>query len=238
MKFLIILFLTLHYSFAFSQQVQNVKVVQSDEATIQITYDLNDAAGKPYYVKLLMSKDDGKTFGGELIYVRGDVKNTQAGIGKKIIWDAKKEISYYEGNAVFRVEAALKHAELPEPIEQNCAKIELLNVKAVGSKLTIDFNVIATENQFATISYEKLWTNIIDSNGNEFAASDGRLGDTRLGGSKKLLVGIPVKSQLVFENVNQSVKNAAQLQIRLWSNDCNKSEKEQYFVFNNIPISR
>lgn len=238
MKILFLLTFTLYYSFAFAQQVQNVKAIQQDDAIIQITYDLNDAAGKPYYVKLLMSKDGGKTFGDELVYVKGDVKNTAAGVSKKIIWEAKKEISYYEGNAIFRVEATPKKAALPDPIETSCGKIELLNVKAVGTKLIIEFNVITAANQKTSIGWSQSQTNLIDTNGNEFAATSGRLGDVQLNQDKMLLAGIPVKSQLIFDNIKQNVTNAAELQIYLWSNDCPNSREENAYVFNNVPIVR
>ena len=91
----------------YAQQIQNVKATQQGSKVL-VTYDLSDQSGRPYYVKLLMSKDGGVTFGDELKFVTGDVRNTKAGMGKKILWDAAKEISYFDGDAVFRGEAALE----------------------------------------------------------------------------------------------------------------------------------
>lgn len=220
---------------SYSQQIQNVKAVQQGSSVL-VSYDLNDQTGKPYYVKLLMSKDGGTTFGDELKYVTGDVKNTKAGIGKQIKWDAAQEISYYDGNAVFRVEAAVKAAPMPEPIELKYSKIEITNVKAAGGRVIVDFIVIATNDADLNLRKYKSLTSLFDNSGNQFEPSSGKFGDQQLDYDKKLLAGIPVKAQLIFDNVPNDLTIAPLIKICVqpsWGSDQNS-----FFQFRNVPISR
>lgn len=224
-----------------SQQIQNVKAIQQGSKVL-VTYDLNDQTGKPYYVKLLLSKDGGITFGDELKFVTGDVKNTKAGLGKKILWDASQEISYYDGDAVFRVEAALKAAPLPEPIDLKCSKVELLSVKGSGSRVIVDFNITSLMDCSSKIySYpnDKQWVCVFDNSGNQFAATSGKFGDTQLGYDKSVIKGIPVKSQLVFDNLGSDITSIPLLKIHVTSSgSCYATDNDASFQFRNVPISR
>lgn len=225
----------------YSQQIQNVKATQQGSKVL-VTYDLNDQSGKPYYVKLLLSKDGGITFGDELKFVTGDVKNTKAGLGKKILWDASQEISYYDGDAVFRVEAELKAAPLPPPIDLKCSKVELLSVKGSGSRVTIDFNITALmdcSSQIYSNPNDKQWVCIFDNSGNQFPATSGRFGDTQLSNEKSVIKGIPVKSQLVFDNLDTDMTSIPLLKIHVTSSgNCYAGYNDASFQFRNVPISR
>ncbi len=221
--------------FTYSQQVQNVKAIQQGSKVL-VTYDLTDQTGKPYYVKLLMSKD-AMTFGDELKFVTGDVKNTKAGLGKKIIWDAAQEISYFDGDAIFRVEATLKAAPLPEALELKCSKVELINVKGTGSKITIDFVVTSLFDTQSTIG--KDYSSLFDPSGNQFNPSMGKFGDTQLNYHKQVIKGIPIKSQLVFDNNSSDITIIPFLKISLYSyGSCSTNGDDANFQFRNVPISR
>ncbi len=100
---------------SFAQQVQNVVATQQG-TNVMVSYDLGGSPNNSYFVKLLMSKNGGQSFGQPLQYVTGDVGNAKAGTSKKIIWNAEKELSFYNGNAVFRVEAASLYAPMPPPV--------------------------------------------------------------------------------------------------------------------------
>ena len=68
-----------------------------------ITYDLNGSPGETYFVKLFYSTDGGISYSKELLYVTGDVKNgVTAGLGKKIIWAAEKEVTTLVGAVMFK----------------------------------------------------------------------------------------------------------------------------------------
>lgn len=226
----------------YAQQIQNVKATQQGSKVL-VTYDLSDQFGRPYYVKLLMSKDGGVTFGDELKFVTGDVRNTKAGMGKKILWDAAKEISYFDGDAVFRVEGALKAAPLPEPIELKCSKVELLSVKGSGSRVIVDFNVTSLMDCTSSISWrpnDKDLVCVFDNSGNQFAATSGKFGDTQLGYNKSVIKGIPVKSQLVFDNFGSDITSIPLLKIYVYSSgSCGTFNfDDASFQFRNVPISR
>lgn len=227
----------------YSQQIQNVKATQQG-GKVLVTYDLNDQSGKPYYVKLLMSKDGGATFGNELRFVTGDVKNTKAGVGKKILWDAAQEISYYDGDAVFRVEAELKVAPMPEAIELKCGKVELLSVKGSGTKVIVDYTI--TANADAKAQVDKRYTRLYDTSGNEFEVTIAKFGDMQVGDwvyTKNVIADIPVKSQLVFDRIGADATNISLLKIYVYSNNGCEAGTFGYsdqasFQFRNVPISR
>lgn len=240
MRIVFTIYLSFLFCLSYSQQIQNVKALQQG-GKLLITYDLNDQSNKAYYVKLLMSKDGGVTFGEELKYVSGDVKNTKSGIGKRIIWDAPQEISYYDGEVVFRVEAVLKAAPLPEAFEGKYLKIELLNVKGTGNKITIDYLITSNKDgSFSLVGDKKERFRIFDTAGNEFAPTGGKFGDVVLSysTSKKVVAGVPVKSQITFDNFNAESTLIPLFEIELFSyvDDCYSCSEK--IKFRNIPVTR
>lgn len=222
------------------QTVQNVKATQDDRKVL-VTYDLNDPSGKPYFVKLLMSKDGGVTFGNELKYVSGDVNTTLPGSGKKITWDAEQEVSYYNGDAVFRVEATLYETTLPAPVEKRCAKMELQSVKGEGNKITVDVLITAQADCTAGIDRRKEYTSIFDASGNQFQATSGLFGDVPLDVDKKVTKGVPIKSRVVFDNLAGQLATISVLKISVYSfGGCNAgySDPEKVFSFSNVPVTK
>lgn len=226
MRFLLLPTLLLLTITSFAQQVENVVATQQG-ATVLVTYDIKDQSNRPYYVKLLMSRNGGQSFSKELKFVSGDVRNTKAGINKNISWDAARELSYYDGNAVFRVVATPKTAFLPEPIENKAGKIELISVKGSGSRVVVDF--ILTPYYDSSYSFRDLQTIIFDSNGNESKYTSTKIGNVS-DGSKKLLSGIPINSQIIFNSSDQNSTILPFLNIQV--NTFNS------FEFRNVPIAR
>ena len=225
---------------AVGQAVQNVKAVQQN-TKVFITYDLNDPSGKPYYVKLLMSKDGGTTFGDELKFVSGDVNSTQPGNGKKITWDAEQEVTYYNGDAVFRVEATLYETTLPPPVEKRCAKVELQSVKGEGNKIIVEMMITAQEDCTAGIDRRKEYTSIFDASGSQFQATSGLFGDVQMDIDKKVTKGVPIKSMVVFDNLSSAMSTISVLKISIYSfGGCNAgySDPEKTFSFTNVPVSK
>lgn len=222
------------------QTVQNVKAAQDDNKVL-ITYDLNDPSGKPYFVKVLMSKDGGVTFGNELKYVSGDVNATSPGSGKKITWDAEQEVSYYNGDAVFRVEATLYETIWPAPVEKRCAKMELQSVKGEGNKITVEMLITAQADCTAGIDRRKEYTSLFDASGNQFQATGGLFGDVQLDVDKKVTKGVPIKSRVVFDNLSAQLSTISVLKISVYSfGGCNAgySDPEKVFSFTNVPVSK
>jgi hypothetical protein len=238
--FLALLFCTSFHTLTVGQTVQNVKAVQENEK-VHITYDLNDPSGKPYFVKLLMSKDGGTTFGDELKYVSGDVKSTQPGRGKKIIWDAEQEVSSYNGDAVFRVEATVYEVTLPAPVEKRCAKVELTSVKGEGNKIVVDMIITSQADCTSGIDRRKEYTSLVDTSGNQYQATSGLLGEAQLDVDKKMLKDAPVKSRLVFDNLSSELSTIGVLRIGIYSfGGCTAgySDPEKIFSFINVPVSK
>lgn len=225
---------------AIGQDVQNVKALQQD-SKVSITYDLNDPSGKSYYVRVLMSKDGGATFRDELKYVSGDVKNTVPGRGKRIIWDAAQEVSSYDGDAVFRVEATEYEITLPAPVEKRCAKVELTSVKGEGNKIIVDMIVTAQTDCTSGIDRRKEYTSLVDASGNQYQATSGLLGDSQLDVDKKMVKDAPVKSRLVFDNLSTEMSTIGVLRIGIYSfGGCTAgySDPEKIFSFTNVPVSK
>ncbi|MEA2042060.1 MAG: SUMF1/EgtB/PvdO family nonheme iron enzyme, partial [Bacteroidota bacterium] len=79
---------------AFAQEIKNLNFKQnSQDNTIEITYDLTDAnAEQLYEVRVFCSTDGGQNFSDALRNLQGDAgQDIQPGSRKKIIWDAATE---------------------------------------------------------------------------------------------------------------------------------------------------
>lgn len=92
---------------------QKVSVVKTDFEAEKVTiyYDLEgDAEGQLFEVSLLSSAN---SFSTPLVFVEGEVgKNIKVGKGKKIVWNAAKELMLYKGNITFEIKAILTHSPL------------------------------------------------------------------------------------------------------------------------------
>ncbi|MCB0496107.1 MAG: hypothetical protein KDC79_08210 [Cyclobacteriaceae bacterium] len=93
-----------------AQTINNVQASLSGN-TVIISYDLvasdNDQV---FNVAIKSSKDN---FVSSLIEVTGDVgPNQKAGVGKKIIWDAKKELGKFNGEISFEITAEVTFTPL------------------------------------------------------------------------------------------------------------------------------
>ena len=92
---------------------QKVSIIKTDFEAEKVTvyYDLEgDAEGQLFEVSLLSSAN---SFSTPLVFVEGEVgKNIKVGKGKKIVWNAAKELMLYKGNVTFEVKAVLTHSPL------------------------------------------------------------------------------------------------------------------------------
>ena len=86
-----------------AQGVSNVRA-QSEGKVVGIVYDLADSAqGKTYTVAIYALLKNKRT---PLTYVEGDVgAGVKAGLGKKIVWSARREFDQFKGSLRFEVEA-------------------------------------------------------------------------------------------------------------------------------------
>lgn len=90
---------------------QTVTRVKADKAgrDMEIVYDLNVPGNGTYTVCLYYQKDGEINWEGPLEFVRGEVGASQlGGKGKKIKWDAFKEIGEFQGYVSFKIEALLE----------------------------------------------------------------------------------------------------------------------------------
>jgi hypothetical protein len=74
--------------------VENVRFQQGSGGVITVTYDLvADDSRATFAVVLEVSQDGGKTFSTRAANVKGDVgSDIRPGLGKKIVWDAGKDV--------------------------------------------------------------------------------------------------------------------------------------------------
>lgn len=91
---------------AFSQKLENQKAVSAGERIV-ITYDLQaEVPGDKYDVQIYSSHNN---FSTQLKNTTGDIGNgVTPGIGKRIEWEAKKEIGNYQGELSFEIRADVK----------------------------------------------------------------------------------------------------------------------------------
>jgi len=96
-----------------SGRVENVRFEQGDGGVIHIYYDLQSADTKALFsVALEVSSDGGKTYAVKPQSLSGDVgPNVKSGSGKKIVWEAGKDVeSVGVGAFAFNVVAVAGHA--------------------------------------------------------------------------------------------------------------------------------
>lgn len=240
MKTLLLFLFTFCALHTLAQQVQNVKAAQAGD-NVLITYDLVDNGSRSYFVKVMMSKDGGVTFGNELSSVSGDVKqNVNPGTNKKIIWDAKQEIGSYAGDAVFKVEALYNTASMPAPIQNRCLKVELNEAKGMGSHLQVDFTVTPVASN-CTVYLSAYITNtyLSDANGKKIKISDGVIAGTPKGQDKAALNGIPLRGYVTFDGVDPATSSIPQLTLYIGSlGGCHQDDASAGFNFSNIQVSK
>ncbi|HEX8548981.1 MAG TPA: hypothetical protein VF691_18590 [Cytophagaceae bacterium] len=92
---------------------QKVSIIKTDFEAEKVTiyYDLEgDAEGQLFDISLLSSVNN---FSTPLVFVEGEAgKNIKVGKGKKIVWNAAKELMQYKGNITFEIKAILTHSPL------------------------------------------------------------------------------------------------------------------------------
>lgn len=105
MKLILFLICTFSIS-AFSQKLENLKAVSAGDKIV-ITYDLSaEVPGDKYDVQIYSSYNN---FASPLRYVSGDMGNSLTpGNGKRIEWEAKREIGNYQGDLSFEIRAEIK----------------------------------------------------------------------------------------------------------------------------------
>jgi hypothetical protein len=109
-KHLLTLCLIFGSALSFAQKVSIIKT-DFEAEKVTVFYDLEgDAEGQLFEVSLLSSAN---SFTTPLIFVEGEVgKNIKVGKGKKIVWNAAKELMSYKGNITFEIKATLTHSPL------------------------------------------------------------------------------------------------------------------------------
>lgn len=94
----------------YAQSVKNVQATVSNNDVI-ISYDLTTPTKGQKFDIIIKSSKDG--FSSPLTKVSGDVGSDQvAGIGKKIIWEAKKELGIYKGILSFEITAIVTYTPI------------------------------------------------------------------------------------------------------------------------------
>ena len=92
------------FKVSIAQQIENL-VFRQDGLNIMITYDLIGDTEKIYFITVFGSHDNFTT---PIELIAGDVgAETSPGAGKRITWDARKELGEYKGNIRIRLHAIL-----------------------------------------------------------------------------------------------------------------------------------
>lgn len=148
-------------SMAYAQEVSNVQA-QFNSGKAMVTYDLDETV-PAYFVELLYSDDEGMTFSEPLKRVSGDINNVNSGSGKRILWDAEKELGYFSGDIVFRVKASVRTVEMPTVLDQEKFTIEVKSASSKNGKLYLNLIIEPKIDTYLSLSDYK--TNLINSQG-------------------------------------------------------------------------
>ncbi|MFC2126032.1 Ser-Thr-rich GPI-anchored membrane family protein [Bacteroidota bacterium] len=107
---MLLFFLATFSQLCYAQSVRLTKTEQEGDNII-IWYDLEGTAEKQRYeIEIFGSHND---FSHPLSFTSGDVgAYIQPGENKKIVWNAKAELSQFSGNVEFKIEATLQYSPL------------------------------------------------------------------------------------------------------------------------------
>lgn len=227
MKFLSATFLALPFAVQ-AQQVQNVKAVQTNDEVI-VTYDLTDT--KPVYVSLYYSKDGGTTFSPELRQVTGDVKaNVKPSAGKKITWNAAKELVVFDGDLVFKVEANSKKIAYPKPVADEFFSFEVTNAFFEGSSLKIEFIVTnISQDPIQSTSFVKDNSVVLDDQSTALVISQMKLTNKSQHENIDFAKDAPYKGFVIINDVKSDISMLALMKLYFGHRN--------YYV-KNIPITK
>jgi hypothetical protein len=217
-----------------AQSVTNVVSRQLGNNAV-ITYDLNGSEGETYLVNLFYSTDGGVTYSTDLVYVTGDVKNgVTAGLGKKIIWAAAKEVTTLSGAVMFKVVCELSTVNtLPKSKVLDTNTIEILSAKHVGIELIVEFVFTQHSDDEVKLCSVLKRSKVIDHEGRTFFLNSGVFGSGVVGSSSgeiKCTKGVPVKGYLSF------ILESYEKIVPLLEIDLNMTTDSHTFIFNNIPV--
>ena len=232
MKFVLVLSMLLPIA-TFSQQVQNVKASQINDDVV-VSYDLVDT--KPAYVSLYYSKDGGVSFSQELRQVAGDVKaNVKPGTNKKISWSVAKELVVFEGDMIFKVEAASKKIGYPKSVSDEFLSVELTNAFYEGSNLKVEFKVTNISELPVIGAYlRKEGTMILDDQGGAFDSPEIKIANkSYTDGEIEFSKDAGYKGVAILKNVNMDMSVLTLLKLNFQI----KYNIHPYSV-RNIPINK
>jgi hypothetical protein len=106
--------------------------------------------------------------------VAGDIKDkVRPGTNKKISWAVAKELAVFDGDMVFKVEAARKKMGYPKPDADGYFSVEATNAYFEGSNLKIEFK-ITNISKAGTLKaqFKKEGTMILDDQGGLISGAD------------------------------------------------------------------
>lgn len=216
----------------FSQEITNIVSKQQGDQVV-ITYDLTAPANSNYYIKVYLQKNGNLSNGKELMYVSGDVKDTKPGTAKRIVWDAKKEVGHYNGEVQFKIEALNRTARMPNPIVDECVKIEITDVDNDNGSLKISFIVEAIKTD-CSVKFKSNYSYVVDSEGNSFAQKGQVIGKV-VDDYKFCVLGVKNKGYAMFQGVGPSETILPEVTFTVYtSGDCRTSNSS--CVFRNVPI--
>ncbi len=202
---------------AFSQSITNV-VAETVGETIQLNYKIQNGSGITFLISAYYSLD-GVNFT-EMTSVSGAIgKNLGTKETKTIYWDVLSDLEQLSGeNIVFKVKGIYQVGNTNTVISSDLSfefddySVEINSCKVMGEKLIIYFTI--TNNGIdRELLFENSQTRIYDNRGFEFEPASAKIGniDNHYGKTTaRLVTGVPVKSEIVFEG---DAKNATTIKL-------------------------
>lgn len=180
----------------FSQGISGVRFEQNGQK-VDINYNIDNASGQYYNVKIYYSTDGGENFYNQVQSASGDIgKSISAGKNKKASWDVLKDLPQINSDQVaFKVVAAPKQSI--ETFEVNDCLIELTDCKREGKYITLYFTM-TNNGKNRDIGFYHSGSFIYDSEGVKHTDETPRIEGTGHSYSETLS-GITIKSTIKFE---------------------------------------
>ena len=220
MRTIITIFALFVFAGTNAQTVTNVTATQSGNQ-VQISYQLIGFQS-PQHIEILCSTDGGNTFATPVRSATGDIgSNVMPGGTKNVTWNVLNDISaIHTNNAVFKVTAT---AAGPGggfsgfEIDFEGIKMNVYDIKRSGKSVIFSFK-LTSEGKDRNAAMHVNNIRMIDTDGNvynkEISISLATKENTYYV-KENLVSGIPMKGNIRFSNIPESIRNIALLELKV-----------------------
>jgi hypothetical protein len=203
-----------------AQTVTNVTATQTGDQ-VQINYQLIGFQS-PQHIEILCSTDGGNTFNTPVRSATGDIgANVMPGGNKTVTWNVLNDVpSIHTSNAVFKVTATQAGSGggfSGFNLDFEGIKMNVYEIKRSGKSVIFLFK-LTSEGKDRDAAMHKNSIRMIDADGNVYDKEINISLATKENTyyvKENLVSGIPMKGNIRFSNIPESVRNIALLEVKV-----------------------